>query len=311
MSPQISVICPVGAREVYLVEALESVLAQDFRDFELLVVLDGSPERVAAIVDGFDDPRIRVVRLPVNLGISTARNVGLALARAPYVAYMDSDDVALAHRLSVQHAWLQAHPEVTACGSNCIKLFVDGRRAPMVYPASDGQIKARLLLVDSALHNPTVMVRTDFLRRHGLRFDPNFTRDQSHRLFVEMMCRGAVFHGLQEELLIYRRHTENVTHDQSGVDDEKTRVREILAPLFFPELTGHEQGLLLKGLRQQVDMSLEELCRFVAVVDKARAETRVFRGEDRAELRLMLRLFRDRALRGLGVGKPAGSSLVA
>lgn len=300
MDPRISVVFPVGQREAYLAEALESVLAQDFADFELLVILDGSPKAVQAIVERYQDARIRIARLPVNLGISAARNTGLAMARAPYVAYMDSDDIALPHRFSVQHAWMQAHPQVTACGSNAVKQYSDGRRAPMVYPESDALIKARLLLVDAAIHNPTVMVRSEFLRSHGLRFDANFTRDQSHRLFVEMTRLGGRFYGIQEELLIYRRHAENVTQDQTGVDAEKTRVREMLLPLYFPDLTGHEQGLLLRGLCQQVEMSLQALCHFVAASDKALQEARVFRGEDRAELRQILTMFRNRALRAIG-----------
>lgn len=302
MVPQISVICPVGSREVYLAEAIDSVLAQQFTDFELLIVLDGSPAPVRAIIERYRDERIRVIRLPVNMGISTARNAALAVARAPYVAYMDSDDVALVHRFSVQHAWMQAHPEVVACGSNCIKLFADGRRSSMVYPQADGHIKARLLLVDAAIHNPTVMVRANFMRDHGLRFDPNFTRDQSHRLFVEMARRGAVFYGLQEELLVYRRHAENVTQDQTGVDAEKTRVREMLLPLYFPQLTGQECALLLKGLCQAVQMTVNEACGFVAVADKALQEARVFRGEDRQELRRIVQMYQDRVMRSLGSG---------
>ena len=302
MVPKISVVFPVGAREAYLAEAIESVLAQSLADFELLVVLDGAPAPVESIVACYHDERIRTIRLPLNMGISAARNAGLLAARAPFIAYMDSDDVALEQRFAVQHAFLQAHPEVVACGSNAITSYADGRRGGMVYPQADGVIKARLLLVDSAIHNPTVMVRADFLRRHGLRFDPNFTRDQSHRLFVEMTRLGAVFHGLQEELLIYRRHAENVTQDQAGVDAEKTRVREMLLPVYFPGLSGAECTLLLKGLCQVVRMTLHEACGFVAVVDKALRESRVFRGEDRQELRQILCMYQDRVLRSIGTG---------
>ena len=297
MAPQISVIFPVWQRETYLAEALESVLTQDFADFELLVILDGSPAPVQAIVEGYRDARIRIVQLPVNLGISTARNTGLALAQAPYLAFMDSDDVSLPHRLSVQHTWMQAHPQVTACGSNSIKQFADGRRAPMVYPQSDALIKARLLLVDSALHMPTVMARTGFLRHHGLRFDPNFPRDESHRLFVDVVRLGGSFYGIQEDLLIYRRHAENATQDQTGVDAEKTRVREMLLPVYFPALSGEQCDLLLKGLCKAVRMTRHEACGFVAAADKALTETRVFRGEDRQELRQIVRSYQDRVLR--------------
>ena len=299
MNPKISVIFPVGDREAFLAEAIESVLAQQFADFELLAVLDGVSPPVQAIVDGYRDERLRVIRLPLKLGTSNARNAALLAARAPYLALMDSDDVALPQRFARQHAWMEAHPELTVCGSNSIKLTLDGRRVSMRYPEADGVIKSRLLLVDSAILNPTAMFRADFVLRHRLRYDANFPRDQDHRFYVEMMRYGASFYGLQEELLLYRRHAGNATQDRSTVDEDKTRVREVLLPLYFPELTGQEYRLLLKGLCQQVQMSLDEVCHFVAVLNKAAQESRVFRGEDRPELRRILGGFRQRALQSL------------
>lgn len=304
IQPKVSVILPVGNREAYLAEALDSVLAQTFTDFELLVVLDGVPPQVEAIVQAYSDPRMRLLRLPVNLGISAARNAGIAAARAPYIAYMDSDDVALPQRLERQHAWLEAHPEVTVCASNWIKWYTDGRRTGVRYPETDGTIKARLLLVDSAIHNPTVMVRSEFMRKHALRFDSNFSRDQSHRLYVEVTRFGGSFHGLQEELLLYRRHPENVTEDRTGVDVEKTRVREALLPMYWPELTGIEGRLLLKGLCQVVQMDFDEACSFLHIVGKALREQRSFFGENRQELQRILNVFRNRALASVR-GAPA------
>lgn len=297
--PKISVIFPVGDREAFLAEALESVLAQTLGDFELLVVLDGVSEPVRAIVGGLRDERIRTIALPLNLGVSNARNAGLVAARASYVALMDSDDVALPQRFERQYAWMQAHPALTVCGSNAVKLHADGRRAPMHYPETDGVIKARLLLVDSAILNPTAMFRMEFVRRYRLCYDANFPKDQDHRFYVEMMRLGATFHGLQEELLHYRRHPGNATQDRTGVDIEKTRVRELLLPLYFPELTGHECQTLLKGFCQQVEMSLDEACIFVAAANKAARETRVFRGEDRDELRRILASYRQRVAQSL------------
>jgi glycosyltransferase involved in cell wall biosynthesis len=305
--PKVSVILPVGNRQAYLAEALDSVLAQTFTEFELLVVLDGVPPEVEAIVQAYSDPRIRLLRLPVNLGISAARNTGLAAARAPYIAYMDSDDVALPRRLERQYAWLEAHPEVTVCASNWIKWYPDGRRSGVRYPETDGMIKARLLLVDSAIHNPTVMVRSGFMREHGLRFDANFSRDQSHRLYAEVTRRGGRFHGLQEELLLYRRHAENVTQDRAGADQEKTRVREVLLPMYWPELTGAEGRVLLKGLCQFVQMDLDEACSFLHIVRKALGEKRSFCGEDRQELQTILNGFRNRALASLRAARPGES----
>lgn len=284
MTPEISVIFPVGDRLPFLAEAIESILAQTFTNFELLVVLDGVSEPVRACVASYTDARIRCIDLPLNMGISNTRNVAISLARAPYMALMDSDDVALPQRLARQYAFLQANPQITVCGSNAIKLFKDGRRVPMRYPETDGLIKSRLLMVDSAIINPTAMLRSAFIHRHTLRYDVNQRRDEDHRFYVEMMRHGAVFHGLQEELLLYRRHEGNITQNREGVDEEKTRVREVLWPLFFPELTAREARILLRGLCQHVSLDMFEACELVAVCNKALGEQRSFFGEDRAEL---------------------------
>jgi glycosyltransferase involved in cell wall biosynthesis len=297
--PKISVIFPVYHRQAFLREALESVLAQSFGDFELLIVHDGVCEPVRAIVDSYRDARIRSIELPINLGISTARNAGLRAASAPLIALMDSDDVALPERFARQHAFMHSHPDVTVCASNAIKLLSDGRQAPMRYPETDAMIKARLLLVDSAMLNPTTMLRTGFLRRHAIEYDANFPRDHDHRLFVDMMRKGARFHGLQEELLLYRRHGGNATTDRTGVDAEKNRVREIVLPAFFPELTGAAHRILMMGMGEQVHMTLDEARQFVAVAELALRETRSFLGEDRAELAAILGSYRQRMLQSL------------
>ena len=163
MHPRVSVIFPVHQREAFLQDAIDSVLSQTMPDFELLIIDDGAGPRVGKLLDDQTDPRIRLIRLPVNLGVSAARNAGLKAARAPYVALMDSDDVALPERLATQVAWLDEHPEVTVCGSNGVMVLPDGQRLPMRYPGTDAIIKARMLLVDSAVMNASVMMRTDFL----------------------------------------------------------------------------------------------------------------------------------------------------
>ena len=295
MDPKISVIFPVHNREEFLFEAIESVLGQSFSDFELLIIEDGllSPG-VRSVINSYSDARIKRITLPVNMGISTARNAGLITARAPYIALMDSDDVALSDRFTRQYAWMEGHPDLTVCGSNSMKLSGDGSRISMHYPESDGMIKARLLMVDSAILNPTAMFRTEFVRKHHFHYDANFPKDQDHRFFVEMMRNGARFYGLQEELLLYRRHAENITHSRLGVDEEKTRVREVLVPFFFPELTGEEGRILLKGFCVHTQMTIVELCYCLVVINKALRESRTCVGEDRGELRKILHLCRDR-----------------
>src|SRR5687768_12507449 len=91
-SPLVSVVIPAYNREASIVAAIESVLAQSWRDFELLVVDDGSKDGTLAAARSVADPRLRVIAAPKNLGAAGARNLGAAEARGDWIAFQDSDD---------------------------------------------------------------------------------------------------------------------------------------------------------------------------------------------------------------------------
>jgi glycosyltransferase involved in cell wall biosynthesis len=288
--PRVSVIFPAHDREAFLEEAIESILAQTLKDFEFIIIDDGTGPVVSKMLDGYRarDPRVRLIRFPIHLGVNAARNAGLDAATAPLIALMDSDDVALPERLAVQADWLEAHPDVTVCGSLAIKLMPDGRRVAMVYPETDADIKAKLLWVDGALLNPTAMFRTDFVRKHRLYYDASYAIDHDHVFYIAMMRSGASFFSLKQPLLLYRRHAENVTNDDSGQDEVKTAVRTTLLPMFFPELTGTEGQMMLKLLRRSFSVNLREASSAIAAADKAMRETRSFYGESRAGINRIL-----------------------
>ncbi len=107
-TPLISVVLPTLNRSALLPRAIGSVLAQTFDDLELIVVDDGSDEDIAAVVARFADPRARVIRHPVRRGAPAARNTGLKAAVGEYVAFQDSDDEWLLHKLERQVAALRS-----------------------------------------------------------------------------------------------------------------------------------------------------------------------------------------------------------
>jgi hypothetical protein len=119
VSPRVAVLMPVFNRELYVGQAIESVIAQDFVDFELLIVDDGSTDRTPEILRAWAqrDERIVVITMPENRGISAALNAGLSNARAPYVARLDSDDLMMPRRLAAQAAVLDSQPEVVLVSS--------------------------------------------------------------------------------------------------------------------------------------------------------------------------------------------------
>src|SRR5687767_11217519 len=106
-NPRISVLVPVFNAQRYLADAIDSILAQSFRDFELIAVDDGSTDRSRAMLDNYArrDPRVKVISRP-NTGIVGALNDALAASRADLLARMDSDDVALSDRFEKQLAYL-------------------------------------------------------------------------------------------------------------------------------------------------------------------------------------------------------------
>ena len=101
-NPIVSVVMPAYNVELYVEEAVRSILNQTFRDFEFIIVDDGSTDRTPEILRTFTDPRIRLLFNEKNEGNYPARNRGCRLARGKYIAVMDADDVALPERLEKQ-----------------------------------------------------------------------------------------------------------------------------------------------------------------------------------------------------------------
>lgn len=111
--PQVTVLMSVYNGEKYLREAIDSILVQSFKDFEFLIIDDGSTDSSADIIRSYTDPRIRIVQNEKNIGLTHSLNKGLKLAKGEYVARMDADDISLPERLEREVAIAGAYPEIT------------------------------------------------------------------------------------------------------------------------------------------------------------------------------------------------------
>lgn len=166
----ISVVLPVYNCELYIREAIESILAQTYTAFELIVVNDGSTDGTAAILAGISDPRLRVIAQP-NGGIVKALNAGLQAAKGQFIARQDADDISLPERFARQMAYMQAHPEVMVCGAWAEIIDVQNRVTGLhKHPAASNAIKFHTIFDTFFVHS-TVLFRRGLIDTIGLYSD--------------------------------------------------------------------------------------------------------------------------------------------
>lgn len=220
-APKVTVFIPVYNRARYLPVAVNSILAQTFTDFELLLIDDGSSDGSLELMQRYAaaDPRIRVLTNGRNLGIPGTRNRGLQAARGEYIALLDSDDYAYPSRLAAQVRFLDRHPDHVQVGSWGSFMDADGRllRRLRRQPTAAAEVDAELLF-RCCLSNRSIMARTAVLRTHGYRED--FPRCQDY----ELHARLAVHHrmaNLPAVLVCGRQHPGRYTAQTAELGRER------------------------------------------------------------------------------------------
>jgi glycosyltransferase involved in cell wall biosynthesis len=208
--PAVSVVMSVLDGEAHVGEAVESVLAQTFADWELVVVDDGSTDGTGAILDGYAarDPRILVVHRP-NAGRPAALNEGIARARGPLIARLDADDVALPRRLELQLARLAAEPALGVVGGAVVFVTADGRPfAETRYPLDDRAIRAALGTTTPFVHSAVTMRRAAFEAAGGYR--PAFVEAEDLDLWLRIPHAFGLAN-LADPVVRYRIHGGQAT----------------------------------------------------------------------------------------------------
>lgn len=193
-APQIAVVMPVYNRAATVERAIRSVLGQDFSDFELIVVDDGSKDDTVSVIEAIDDPRLKLVRQAANAGSNAARNRGIREARAPLIAFLDSDDAYLPHKLGFVMRRFAERPELEVLLDSFIKQFPAGDPRPpvsRVNPVIDDTAEFVKALFNRRLWKatPAISVRRDAAIRAGL-FDETLKRRQDFDFLIRA-CAAA------------------------------------------------------------------------------------------------------------------------
>jgi Glycosyl transferase family 2 len=201
----VTVVMPAYNAEPYVSEAIAGVLSQSYRDFELIVVDDGSSDDTRDAIAAFRDDRLVVAEHDANRGVAAALNTGLQLARGEYIAVQHADDVSLPQRLAAQVAVLDRHPEIVIVGSSYELIDASGaalgRKMP---PASDAAIRWRAFFMTPFGH-PTVMFRAKLVRACGLAYEPDLVPAEDYGLWSKILAHGRGIN-IEQALVRYRIH---------------------------------------------------------------------------------------------------------
>jgi glycosyltransferase involved in cell wall biosynthesis len=227
-NPTISVLMPIHNAERFVREALDGILEQTYRDFEVVAVDNASSDRSRTILNGIqrDDARVRVVECPEK-GIVPALNAGLGFVRGEMLARMDADDTAMPTRLERQLTFLRDHPEVVAVGCRC--LVVDEQDDPLEIRGlvtDHGEIERALLGgTVSVLCHSSMMFRTEAVRTvGGYRSDVGVSEDLALYLRIAELGKLA---NISDVVMRIRRWPESTTARQTSADFAWSRERII------------------------------------------------------------------------------------
>jgi glycosyltransferase involved in cell wall biosynthesis len=208
MPARVTVVIAAYNAETFLRETLDSVLRQSLTDIEMIVIDDGSTDRTAEILTTYCDSRLSVLR-QTNSGVSAARNAGLAAATAPYVFFLDADDILLPDALFRMVTVLDGNPQHVACFAHHIRIRQDGvelsERADLAWKLFPAQDTLRYLVSKNFIVCGAICIRTD-VARSVRGFNPMLKWGEDW----EFWCRLAVlgdFAAMPDDIvLLYRQH---------------------------------------------------------------------------------------------------------
>ena len=211
--PLVSVSMPAFNAAKYLASSIESVLAQTYQNFELIIYDDGSKDRTREIIQSFSDPRIKIILADQNQGLIVARNAIAQQAQGKYIALLDCDDIAEPTRLEEQVAYLESG-QCDLCGTAYWTINEQTgiiKKSKQKY--SNADLKA-LLTIGSPFCNPTVMGKAEIFK--GLPYLQQNKHAEDYGFFVEAALKDWRFANLKNRLLTYRLHESQISIVQGG-----------------------------------------------------------------------------------------------
>ena len=218
----VSVIMPAYNGERFIREAIQSIINQSYKNWELLVIDDCSKDKTVEIIKEFNDERIRFIQNKTNMGIAYNNNMGIEKSRGKYIALLDDDDVALENRFRIQVDYLESHPEIDVLGGADIEIDENGEYIRCSGPPirNPKLIKAYQLFFKKCFTDCTAMYRRDFVLKNNIRYHDNSCGIHDMKFYMDASKKGTI-KGIDEILIKKRIHKEQFTQVQRRENGDK------------------------------------------------------------------------------------------
>lgn len=254
-APLISVILPVYNGEQYIYSAIQSILTQTYKQFELVVLDDGSTDRTKHIVEGIKDSRLILKSGAENKGLVFRLNEGMKMTQGKYIVRMDADDISLPDRFSQLLDFMERNREVGICGSY-VKVFGNLEKRTWKMPLTDKAIKAALPFRTPFVH-PSVIMRAESLNNEKQPYKDEFFPAEDYELWCNMSGKTR-FANIPLLLLKYRVHGSQISGTKKRVQQVVSdKIRAIYFQDLFPEKSAF--ALYQRIVNEELDLSADFL----------------------------------------------------
>jgi len=219
-TPIITVLMPVYNGELYIRDAIDSILRQSIEDFELLIINDASTDRTVEIVESYSDPRIRLVHNEVNLKVCATLNRGLELSRGQYIARMDSDDISCSTRLEKQKTFLENNQNMALVGSWAEIIDKKGNVQGTKTLLTDSPLlKWKLLFCNTFIHSSIMFRKSSVLSLQG--YNPTYTLTEDYDLWSRISIEHEIAN-IPEVLVKWREWGGSVSSAKTEEQQKET-----------------------------------------------------------------------------------------
>jgi glycosyltransferase involved in cell wall biosynthesis len=276
--PKVSVVMPVYNNELYVGEAIESIIHQAYINWEFIIIDDGSTDSTFQIISSYNDIRIKIIQNRTNKGNYIARNQGFLIAKGKYICVMDSDDISLPNRIQEQVEFMEDNVNYGVCGG---AYQILGSEKIITPPNNHEEIKIALLSNIILLH-PTWLIRAELLKKFDLKYNLSYKYAADYDLLVKF-SQLTLLSSVKNVILYYRRHSNQISTANlkcQAAFADRIRIKQLLFFNINPSFEKNSIHLkLVKGASNKKKQDFSDLLIWANYLLDSNKELEYFRSD--------------------------------